>query len=216
MNISFNPGIQSYQNTNGFQPPSPEEAASKILSQFGTSKTDANGNQTTVLTKEQFADALNKLPKPPGMDLTQKNSTANTDNLFSKIDTNGDSKLDETELTKSMSDMQNKMQEMASSQGSHRPPDPSKFVTEGGVSKDELAQNILKDMQEHQPNGASDGNLLDRAKELASKLFTADANGDGKLTTDEVQSLKDQQPANASTGDSLADTSKFLNSSFGS
>lgn len=195
--ISANTGYNNQINTRQ-KPPSPEEAAKKFLEIYGTQQSSPNGQTKVVITKEKFIEALKNMPKPPSSagQITNASNSKMEEELFAKADTNKDGVLDESELQASM---QNRMQEMkASHDHNHQRPDPSKFVTAEGVSKEELIQNIKNDIQAKSQNqgfggqNSSNDQIEEIANKIASKLFEGDTNQDGKLTSQEVEEKKMQ------------------------
>ncbi|MDX1920943.1 MAG: hypothetical protein SFU25_09455 [Candidatus Caenarcaniphilales bacterium] len=203
------------------KPPSAEEAAKKFLSNYGSQTTGSNGQTQTVVTKDKFLEALKNLPKPPS--IGNASNSKMDEKLFAKADTNSDGVLDQTELQASIQ----KMQAQHSHNGNRpQPPDPSKFVTAEGVTKEQLIQNIKNDMQQNAPdsNSGGQGGMSERAdkiaSEIADKLFAGDTNQDGKLTTTEVEEIKKKQSESMTTNNasssSLEQIASLVNSTLNS
>ncbi len=130
---------------------------------------------------------------------------ASVDDVFGALDTNGDGKVTEQEMSTSLQSLLDDLQSQLNSSRAGGPggmagmppppPPPQADATDEGYTQDELTSMASE-------IGASDSKLSSLMSSLAANFDTADTNGDGKVNREEAMAFEQQSAA--ATSDSAA------------
>ncbi|GBG12664.1 uncharacterized protein NMK_0195 [Novimethylophilus kurashikiensis] len=168
------------------------------------------------LTKSDMESAFSNISGSSGTSSTS--STTNADNLFSALDSNGDSQVSKDELTTALeslaSQLDNQFNSMRMGQGGdHMPPPPpgggngnmsgippASPANDSGFTKDQLTSQLSE-------IGSSDSQRSSFISNVVNNFDQADTDGDGKVTFQEAQALNQSLNASASTSSASSSSS---------
>lgn len=197
-------GLSSLWTTS--QAASSTSRASKMAEDL-FSALDTSG--TGYLTESQFASAFGNLTSSS----SGSTSSVSASDVFSALDSDGDGKLTQSELSNSLSQISDQLDSqfannrLDQARGNMPPPPPP---TDGNSSD----QGLTEDQMTQMLSGTSSSDPLysDLTTALAN-FGSVDANGDGKVTFDEIQAYKQSTGTDSSASSSVSTATSTSSSS---
>jgi len=127
--------------------------------------------------------------------------------LVSSIDTDGDSKISKSELTKGIENLFSQLQS-ASNQAGGAPGGPPPPGGAGGPppprGEDEEDSGLTQDQMQEMASSTDDSKLSELLNNVASNFEAADTNGDGKVTQQEAMEYQQSQNSDSSNPSSTS------------
>lgn len=136
---------------------------------------------------------------------TSSSGSASVDDVFGALDTNGDGRVTEQEMSTSLQslvdDLQNQLasSRMGAAGGMPPPPPPKDDSADQGFTKDELTSMA-------QEIGATDSKRSSLMSSIAANFDTADTNGDGRVNREEAMAFEQTLQSASSTSDTSTST----------
>jgi Ca2+-binding EF-hand superfamily protein len=191
------------QNMSGMRKPDPEEAAQRLFDQL-----DSTGQG--YIEKSDLASVLEKVSSSSEASNLDTDE-ADLDELFSQMDTDGDGKVTEEELTNSfiqldeqISDLFSQMR-MNEAMGGMEPPPPP--PPEGGEGENDVGFTIEELTAQLEEIGDSDSQRSTLIENIIANFDEADTDGDGRVNLEEAMAFDQSSSTSASQSDDLASTS---------
>lgn len=186
-------------------PRRPPDGGQKMAEEL-FSKLDTSGQG--YLQKSDLQAALDKTSSSSS---SASSSTSNIDQLFTKLDSNGDDKVTQEEFTDALKQIQSQIETNSGMQGANNmpppPPPPPNGSNSGdaGFTKDDLKSQLSE-------IGSSDSKRSDLINKIVNNFDKADTDGDGKVSMKEAQAY-DQSNSSSSTSASSTNASTSDSSS---
>lgn len=131
--------------------------------------------------------------------------------LVSSMDTDGDSKISKSELSKGIenlfSQLQNASQQADGGQGTPPPPPGGAGGPPSARSEGEEDSGLTQDQMQEMASSTDDSKLSELLNNVASNFEAADTNGDGKVTQQEAMAYQQSQDSDK-TGQTDMNSSK--------
>jgi Ca2+-binding EF-hand superfamily protein len=169
-------GMSMLQNMYGMQRPSPEEAALKLFAELDTSGQGYIELSDLELAFQQVSSVSSSSSvETDGSDLEE---------LFSQIDSDGDGKVTEEELTDSLTKLDQQMSDLFAQMRmgeamSSMPPPPPPPENDEGFTEEELTAQL-------EEIGDSDSERSTMIQSILNNFAEADSDGDGKVNMEEA------------------------------
>jgi Ca2+-binding EF-hand superfamily protein len=195
-------GFYQMHNTYGMKKPDPEEAAQRLFEQL-----DSTGQG--YIEKSDLVSALEKVSSSSEASNLDTDE-ADLDELFSQMDTDGDGKVTEEELTNSfilldeqINDLFSQMRMNEAMGEMQPPPPPPPEGTEGTNNAGFTIEELTAQLEEI---GDSDSQRATLIENIIANFDEADTDGDGRVNLEEAMAF-DQNGGSTSASDDVASTS---------
>ncbi|MBU1426458.1 MAG: EF-hand domain-containing protein [Gammaproteobacteria bacterium] len=132
-------------------------------------------------------------------------SASNVDELFSKLDANGDGKVTQQEFTDTLQQVENQLQANANLQSGGMPPPPPP-PNDAGFTKEELTAQLNE-------VGSTDSKRSALLTNIVNNFDEADTNEDGKVSMQEAMAYEQSASTTAASTSSSDNTSSTSDTS---
>ncbi|MBI5891667.1 MAG: EF-hand domain-containing protein [Nitrosomonadales bacterium] len=182
--VSGNNGWSMIQNMR-------QKMAENLFSQLDTSSQGYIDKSTLQAALEKTSSSSSSTP-----------TTTSVDELFSKLDANGDEKITKQEFTDTLQQLEGQLQANANLQSGGMPPPPPP-QNNAGFTKDELTAQLNE-------IGSSDNTRSSLISSVIANFDQADTDGDGKVSMREAMAFEQSNSSSTvstNSSDSASSTS---------
>ncbi|MBY0278098.1 EF-hand domain-containing protein [Candidatus Binatia bacterium] len=169
--------------------PDPEAMAGKAFSQL-------DGTGRGYLEKSDLQSALGQ------SEATGDGTTVNVDDLFTKLDGDGDGKVTRDEFTSAATSLADELRQSGrmGMMGPPPGPPPGGSADGAGFTKDELTSQL-------EEIGSSDDPRKALLSSIVENFDAADSDGDGRVSFSEARALAESRTSTTSTSEASSDAS---------